>query len=227
MKKIKAFSLTVLVACLALCGPAVASPLVVGMPGNGGNCFPFGCATWAPQYQQVYASSDFSGPIAIKQLIFYNSIVPGGAVNAGNYTFDLSMTAAPVDGLDTTNLANNIGTHDIVVFSGSLPAISGGQLVIPFTAPYVYDPAMGNLLMNIYATGVSNTGNTYFDARNRGANGLFSRAMTPGCCGAFSDHGLVTGFTIASVPEPASAVLVASGLVAALRRRRRKPVGRI
>ena len=41
-------------------GPAHA--LIVGVADpQDGNCFPFGCINWAPQYQQIYAANKFPG----------------------------------------------------------------------------------------------------------------------------------------------------------------------
>lgn len=198
---------------------ASAGTITIGGPGdaNSGNCFPFGCTTWAPQYQQVYGSSNFSGTITIKDLVFYNNNLPGGSLNTGTYTIDLSQTSAAVDGLNLTNLSSNIGGHDVTVFSGSLPALAGGMLTIALSTPYTYNPADGNLLLDINGSGLTG-GGIYLDADNGSAGGVFSRAMTPGCCTGTSDWGLVTGFTIGGgVPEPATwaAMLLGLGMVGA------------
>src|SRR5690348_567810 len=65
---------------LAWALPATASPIVVGNPPDAGvdNCFPFGCA-YEGEYQQVYSSSLFSGPITITDLEFYNTQFNSGA----------------------------------------------------------------------------------------------------------------------------------------------------
>jgi hypothetical protein len=195
--------------------PSTAGTLVIGAPGdpNSGNCFPFGCTSWAPEYQQVYASTDFPVAIKIKDLEFYDYNDAPGVVNSGTYTFSLSTTSAAVNGLNLSDLAANIGADNTTVFSGSLPSISGGVLHIELSTPFSYDPLNGNLLIDIYSADASRTSDFLFmDARNLTADGLFSRAMTPGCCGGFADHGLVTGFS--TVPEPSTWALILLGFAA-------------
>jgi hypothetical protein len=208
---------------------ASADTLVVGNPPNSGNCFPLGCVLWAPEYQQVYARGDFPSQLTITGLTFYNTL--GGAdngFNGGTYTFALSSTSKLVDGLDLTNLANNIGADNTVVFSGTLPAGPipvGGNQTIVFSTAFTYDPASGlNLLLDINSPAPIQV-SSFFDEDLGNAGGLFSRAMTPGCCTGFSDDGLVTGFVTVPAPKLSSLpALLGVGLgsfaFAALRRRR-------
>ena len=114
-RKMKIFYLLMAVVAMHIVtvGSGYASTLVIGNPPNGGNCFPLGCPTWAPQYQQVYARSDFSSPITISGLTFYNTLgEANNGFDTGTYSFSLSSTSKAVDGLDLSNLNNNIGANN-------------------------------------------------------------------------------------------------------------------
>ena len=201
-----------------LCGATLRADIVVGKPDLGsGNCFPFGCNT-GNRYQQVYAASDFSGPITLEDLEFFHTQFPGGSVLNGNYTISLSTTNAQVNNLDTTNFANNVGPDSQIFFSGTLGGETGTLDIIGIA--FTYDPSEGNLLVDISAAYTGGGGMIFFDAMNGDANGLFSRAQNYG--GGFAGYGLVTGFS--TVPEPGTLSLLGIGLavLGLVKTRRRK-----
>jgi hypothetical protein len=203
--------------------PAMAGTIVVGQPADAytGNCFPFGCA-YSGEYQQVYTHSLFSGPIKITGLEFFNTAYNSGAtaMNSGTWDISLSTTSADWNTLSST-YASNIGTGNTLVFSGNLsqPWTFGDTLNIAFSSPFNYNPASGNLLMDVNVSGASAPGgNLYFDTNGYnygGFNGNTSLGRV--YYGSVnSGYGLVTGFTTATsttaTPEPASLLLFASGL---------------
>jgi hypothetical protein len=209
--------------------PVSAAPLTIGTP-TGNNCFPFGChlsGAASTTYQQVYAASAFvGGPLAISGLSFIST---SGAPNGGTYTLSLSTTPAAVNGLDLATFANNVGGDNTQVFSGSLAGqFSGGVLSFSF-APFIYDPTVGNLLLNISVAGNPVTGLTnFFQAMNGDSGGLFSRAHDFGI--VFANSGLVTTFDVRrgdQVPEPTTGVLlILGGAVARFTARRRRCMSR-
>lgn len=224
---------------------AANAQLVVGAPGNpnSGNCYPFGCSSeggvnpWGPDYQQVYNTNDFAGPITISSLTFYNHnfVAPGfsSPVDTGTFQISLSTTSAAVNGLDFTTLSNNIGADNTVVFDGSLPSLSGpgglgGQLTIKLSKPFTYNPGGGDLLLDVFSTDAAVNGplgGAYLDNYNGNApNDIFSRTYSTSG-GAFDQNwGLVTGFNV-SVPEPATWAMMMlgfSGLGMAMRSRRKQ-----
>ena len=103
--------------------------LIVGGPGDpgSGDCAPFGCSV--DDYQQVYAASNFSGPITITSLTFFNNNYLQAMIYGANYEIELSTTSKAVNGLDTT-FANNLGADNSVFFDGQL-----GGLVTAASSP--------------------------------------------------------------------------------------------
>jgi len=205
---------------------------IVGQPADSGsgNCFPFGCP-YNAEYQQVYTSSAFSGPITITGLEFFNTQANEGSTSlpTGNYTIDLSTTSADWNSL-SSNFSSNVGPDNTQVFSGSISQAwtFGDTLDIAFSTPFTYNPANGNLLMDVVGSGVSTPGgNTYFDVNS--SDSTLGRVYCPGgvACSptgtTANDYGLVTDFvsSTAPVPEPSAVPFAAAfaGLMIVIRKR--------
>jgi hypothetical protein len=134
-------------------------------------------------------------------------------MNSGKWTISLSTTSADWNTL-SNDFASNIGPDDKLVFSGNLsrPWTFGDTLTIFFSAPFTYNPADGNLLLNVVAIGTSDAGGKIFfntNGFNRGAengNTIFGRDFCPGGtnCGdsgaVSSGYGLETGFLVRAKP---------------------------
>jgi len=164
-------------------------------------------------YQQVYAKSGFPGPVTINQIAFASSAQVSSGPGIGTYNFNvaLSTTAAGPNGL-STNLPANRGADFAQVFSApltvTLTASDQFDLIIDIT-PFTYDPANGNLLLEVTVNSATQfTGGPvlYFRA---GFDPGTSRAANPAgvAAGAFADgFGLRTRFTTAS-PTAAAATI--------------------
>jgi hypothetical protein len=208
-----------------------ASDIIIGEPAliATGNCDPFGCPEFfgLGTYQQVYAGSpSFSGESTIAGITFYNDQVQNGATPAGGtFTLSLSYTSKTPGDLDLSNPTNNIspGTSQ-VFFSGTLPFLSQNTLDFVGT-PFIYNPAVGDLLLTITVTDPSDHALTLF-LDQASSTTQTTDAFYGTFTGGNNSGGLVTGFTFASsiaTPEPGSLLFMlgGAGLIACRWRRRR------
>jgi K319L-like, PKD domain len=168
------------------------------------------------RYQQVFAAAEFRSLLE-PQLITHIAFRPDAqlghafAPTISSLQINLSTTSAAPDKLSPT-FATNVGPDDTVVFSGSLAlssAFTGPaagpkdfDMVIELQTPFLYDPAAGNLLLDL--TNVSGGLATWLDAQFFSGDAV-SRTATHLAGGDsptanFSDTiGVVTQFTTSVV----------------------------
>jgi hypothetical protein len=217
---------TIYLALATFGGEAGATSVIIGAA-DSGNCYPFGCAG-VTEYQQVYASTDFSGTIQIGQIDFFDNFRPGGTLDNGTFTLTLSYTSSSVGGL-STNFNSNIGADATTVFSGTLPAIVNGELTFLLPTQFSFNPTVDNLLLTVTSSNSNNSSSVYLDAGIPGG-ALFSRAYDAnGVTSNDTDNGdptvgLVTEFDPSVTPIPSALPLFAGGLgmIGLLSRRRKR-----
>ncbi len=222
------FKRTLIVAITVLsCGSYAAADAILGTPTADPNlqdCVVFGCAT---QAQFIYDSSLFSGPISITGLEFFNSFAdaPGETFDPATYTFRLATSATDFASPSTV-FADNVGA-DVQLFA---TVALGGDVIPPafsFTGvPFLYDPANGDLLIEILKSGTSGfSGFTDYNT-DFAASRLFDLGDGSGVSGdvGFAPVVDVIGrdVTPAPVPEPASLTLTGLGLAWVARRLKKK-----
>ena len=199
-----------------------ADAMVLGAFENNFSCAPFCYAETMP-YQQIYGSGNFSAPITISSITFYTSF-PNILTNKNPFALSLSTTLAAVDGLGSTP-SSNLGSDNLLVYSGALPALSGNTMTFILSSAFTYNPALGNLLLTITSSGPDYV----FGAVAFNATSSSTDQMSRLYAGATTDtEALVTGFNEpaapAPVPLPAALPLFASGaaLVGVMVRRRQQ-----
>jgi hypothetical protein len=212
---------------LAGMGSALSQALAVpnalrAVEGNSGSNLPFilgGPNTM--RYQQVYDASQFSlaaGGGWIYMLTFRldsEKNKSGFSAVVTNVEIRLSITQKQPDGLSSV-FSENIGCNETVVLSNSLAMASGfapfGQpqawwIRVPLSTLYWYDPAAGNLLMDVWLReGVDDrtVPVVLFDAQDTPGDSVsrvWAFSVEDAISGFADSVGLVTLFTIAPVPS--------------------------
>ena len=210
----------------ALGDPITAPPSAALAEGNSDNCYPFTCLgrTLTTEYSQTYSSSFFGDtPVLLTGMRFRPDAQFGAAFTT---TFsDVDVFIGFTDGTGPIPGAGIRAYTGPLTLSSAFTGPSGGpkdfDIFIPFTIPFLYDPSSGNLQWRFRSFGTvqySFTTRAQLDAVTGTDTGMSRRFE-----GFSAQGGLVTQFeTPAPIPEPASMLLVASGLVGAGLRRRRQ-----
>jgi len=222
---------------------------LASLEGDINNVFPFSLGQVASEvpsgtqrYQQIYAASDFTALAAggeyITQIAFRPDAGGGGVFSSTlpSIRIDLSTASTAPNALSTT-FANNVGADDTIVYGGvtgaplslssSFTGPVGGpeafDIIINLATPFLYNPAAGNLLLDVRNFGGGIT--TIFDAENTDPSISRVCTMGSGVGSATADladnYGLVTLFTTV-VPEPGTMALAVLGSSSVFLFRRRK-----
>lgn len=202
--------------------------------------------TGGSRVQQVYDGSTFSsisGPVTITAISFRPFTTPsafaGDTVNLSDSLIRLSTTQQSGEGPNQlgTTFADNVGSDAQTVYSGALTLTTSaaGSAPYPFDytinlqTPFTYDPAQGNLLLDVLVpstASVSGSGFGFatFDTVNTVDDGVFSVVEInngSATSGQVSTAAAITQFSYTAVPEPATCFLaiVATFLPVQMKRR--------
>jgi hypothetical protein len=185
------------------------------------------------RFQEVFSASEFalmeSSPGAIVQMAFR----PDESVDAPRTTiwrtFELKLSTTDREaGTLSPWFDENHGTDITLVYSGDLTmstqgtGSSGGpcsfDYVIEFDAPFLYDPSVGNLLIDWRAWSVE--GSPMIDGYDDGeARILTAEHLVAPYATGLIEAGSVVEFVI--VPEPTAALLCSLGLMCLIGSRRK------
>ena len=181
------------------------------------------CTFWCvDRYQQVYASSIFSGPVLIDAVSFFAAPDNGGPNWNGTSTWQMTLSTSVnlVGSLDPT-FNNNVGGDAALFDTRTFTGTQNVNDLITFdgAGSFVYDPGNGDLLIDIIRT----AGTAQGVGLDRGTDPtLMDRAYafssTIAADGWNQGFGNRTRFAV--VPEPSSALLLGLGLAGIAARRR-------
>jgi hypothetical protein len=219
------------VAAVALAPTALSvAAVTIGTP-DSGDCYPFTCndsGTSSGQsidYQQIYSSSAFAGPLTFKTITFLNPPLGGMTqVLSGTYDITLGTTSAGLGSNGPLPLSN-VATF----FDQTLSTTNVGATYTFSGTPYSYNPGSGNLVMTVVVMNQADvpngSGNGYFGSDESGA--VMSRTYALGAGGFIpGSTGLVTTFNIPEASTWAMMLIGFAGLgfVGYRRTRMAKPV---
>jgi hypothetical protein len=187
-------------------------------PGSSGNTFPF--SQEFSRYQQIIPSSEFSVPLMLTGIAFRPSVLFLNPTDTNfDVQIDLSVTSVAPDALNSV-FANNLGPSVTTVYQGNKHVVLSGtvlpngtslfELTFPFSAPFSYNPAAGNLLFDV-RTGTNAgkdflTGMDVFNTVNGFSPGrVYGNSSDPG--GTVGSIGLIAQLSFqdagtSGVPEP-------------------------
>jgi hypothetical protein len=206
---------------VALLAAAMAQPaaadIVIGTANGVNNAFPFGTTNYVGEYQQLYASSDFAGPITITGLGFAAG-TGAGTMRTFNATISFSTSSATLTTM-STNYAANRGADNTVVFNSVVNYTSAGNNTFDLnfvTTPFTYNPANGSLLLDVVIGSTNTGGGVFFNSTTDAVTTRAYNNAGNGFVVVEPDRGLVTLLrtTASAVPEPS--VLALAGVAAAV-----------
>ncbi len=213
---------------------AVMVPLVLGpeqgraesvsalVTSPGGNLFPFGTSDYSGLYEQVYSSSVFSassGPVNIDSIDFmtYNA---SGLTGDLNLTLSLGVTSATPSGPGssyTSTGLTEVYSNSSFTFTGQNGTdVSTAVYDVLFsTSPFLYDPSLGNLVLQVKINSVDVSNPLRFLYGTSTDTGRIYNSAGSGPAIAEGNHGLQTRFeySVAAVPEPGTFLMAATGLL--------------
>lgn len=213
----------------AVMAATASAQVTIGAVGNAANgtTYPFGFSGGYTKFQQIYDASLFTAPLSIGSVSFYSK--PGTQIlQQGTFNFYFNTTTTAPVGVNTGNPgANEVVANRLFFGTFVIGANVDAPSVLTFTgtSAFSYNPAAGNLVLDVDFAPIGNFVNSgraafdqYFDEQGttKVATSSDPQALFGGTAGV-RGRGLVTTFgasQIAVVPEPSTVLLMSAGLAA-------------
>ena len=173
------------------------------------------CTFWCvDRYQQVYASSIFSGPVSIDSISFFAAPDNGGPNWTGTSTWQMTISTSvnlvgALDPVFVNNVGADVALFDTRTFTGTQSV--NDLITFDGAGSFFYDPGNGDLLIDIIriagpAQGVGLDRGTDPTLMDR----AYAFSSTTTADGWNQGFGNRTRFT--TVPEPSAPLLLALAL---------------
>jgi hypothetical protein len=193
-------------------------PGYAAVAGNSNNAFPWNWNALPMRYVQVYGAANFTGqganfPVLISRLRFRAALTSGGWAGGSwpNVVLNMSTAATTYTGISST-FATNHGPNLATVYTGPVTVLPGSAsnpgpvyIDIALNTPFLYDPAGGDLCLEVVnsATGWSGTSTQCDAVQGAGPGGpvlarrVYNTSSSTAASGGVDgfDYGLVTEFT--------------------------------
>jgi PKD repeat protein len=159
--------------------------------GNSSTSWPFDVAAMRIQY--IYDASHFTSagityPIRISQIRYRANSSTATSWTGSAGTLQMDLSTAPIDFSAITNtFASNHGADQANVFNGPFTLAAGSTTVgtpgpfyvtVPFTQPFLYDPAAGDLTIDTTHSGITIANTPTLDCVNTTGVALARRMQT-------------------------------------------------
>lgn len=204
----------------------VAPEGLASVEGGSNNGYPWNRGANSMRYMQIYDSSNLTaqganGPLLITRLRFRADSSAGSWAGGTYSSLDVSMSTCPVDHLAASaTFASNHGADLTTVHTGAF-TINGGisgspgpwAVDLQLTQPFVYNPANGDLVVDVHLDGATYSGGTLAQGDAVGgttppaANGtrVYSTTSATAATGSIgTDYTLVTEFTFENLHDLAT-----------------------
>ena len=182
---------------------------------------------YAGPYQLIYTGAAFGGLFSVEGVAFKTHFTEQLASRGASNSFTLSVgTTSAAPARPGSSFATNRRSDLTAVFSGivTVPVAASDRFdfVVPFATPFVFDPSLGNLLLDVFITTPAEEQSDHWfrflleTGLSADVGAVFANFDTPEGSG-IPNYGLLTQFSgtrvsLEPTPEPGTLMLILLGV---------------